>query len=61
MKQRHKLSPYMDVPLLGRVSATFVRGQLVFSADQKKDVSSRACGRAFGRPEAVQGGYFIKS
>lgn len=42
---RHKVSPWRDVPLLGRVHTTFVQGAAVFSAE-KGLFESRVCGSA---------------
>lgn len=39
---KHKLTPFTDVPLKGRVAATYVRGQLVFK--EGSGVSPRGCG-----------------
>ena len=38
-----QITPYADMKLQGRVAATFVRGQLVFS--QEKQQSPRTCGQ----------------
>ncbi|KAL6782503.1 DAL1 [Auxenochlorella protothecoides x Auxenochlorella symbiontica] len=42
-QHRHKVTPYHDLQLRGRVLATFVRGQQVF--DSEKGVAQQACGR----------------
>jgi len=41
-RHRHKLSPYNDMDLMGKVEATFVSGHLVFSEGQ---VSGDTCGK----------------
>lgn len=51
LKHRHKVSPYVDRPLKGRVRATFVQGRLVFSNMDVPGVggvgvSLQPCGRA---------------
>lgn len=45
LQHRHKLSPYTDMALHGRVEATFVRGHQVFSAAAKKPLSPQVCGK----------------
>lgn len=45
LQHKHKVTPYAGEPLLGRVLATFVRGQQVF-ADGKGGVAGEACGRS---------------
>jgi len=42
-KQRHKATPYRDVPLLGRVIATIVGGAVVFE-DGKGVYAAAPCG-----------------
>lgn len=60
LHHRHPLTPYADLPLYGRVVATFVRGQQVFAGPGGKELdlghvagsrtgsglAARACGRA---------------
>lgn len=44
LQHKHKVTPYAGEPLLGRVLATFVRGQQVFADDG--GVAGEACGRS---------------
>lgn len=46
LQHRHKLTPYTGLPLHGRVAATFVRGQQVFSAAAKKPLTQQVCGKS---------------
>jgi hypothetical protein len=46
-RHQHKLTPYADLPLKGRVLATFVRGHQVFDADA--GVHEGACGSVVKR------------
>lgn len=51
LQHRHKVTPYADLPLPGRVLATYVRGARVFS--EGEGVADAACGRRIlGRPRA---------
>ena len=43
LQHRHKVSPYADMQLRGRVLATFVAGSQVFGEQQ--GLSAQACGR----------------
>ena len=52
MQSRHKVCPYMDQRLQGRVQATFVRGQLVFDARRPSAFpKSLPCGKILLRPD----------
>jgi len=42
LRHKHKLTPYEDMELYGRVAATFVNGRLVF--DEKRGLYPTACG-----------------
>jgi len=44
LQHRHKLTPYADKKLKGRVLATFVRGSQVYDVD--KGMAQETCGRA---------------
>ena len=48
LQHRHKVTPYRDLPIKGRVLATFVRGSQVFAEAQ--GVAPQACGRAIRAP-----------
>lgn len=51
LQHRHKVTPYADMRLAGRVLATYVRGARVFS--EGEGVAGAACGRrVLGRPAA---------
>ena len=43
LQHRHKVTPYADMALQGRVLATFVRGSQVFA--EGRGVAPAACGR----------------
>lgn len=46
-QHKHKLSPYTDMPLKGKVLATFVQGHKVF--DEKEGVFQGRCGSLIRR------------
>jgi len=57
LQHRHKLTPYHDKSMQGRVLATFVRGSQVFDGGKKGVVSQAACGKVilYRRPSQTKG------
>lgn len=52
MQSRHKLTPYTDARLHGRVRATFVRGQLVFDEQCSPNFAkTKPCGKVLIRQD----------